>query len=112
MLSVRDNIKIGEYRYDELNLQGYFVNNWDEANKKSVEIFFSKTMKMSLRDVGPKIVLDELDNSIINNVEVKIIEYVNNHYIAFFSKDDVNFDITMANCSQEELIELIESILK
>lgn len=105
------NQRIGEYRYDEENYQGYWIIYTDDFEKKGVEIFFSKTMILKPRDVGQKIILDELDDSYILNTPVKIIN-VGNTYIAFFNKDDIYFDIQTNNVSQEELISLIQSILK
>ena len=45
------------------------------------------------------------------NTPVKIIESINS-YIVFFDKNDVHFDIETNKISQEELINLIQSILK
>lgn len=111
-----DNIKnqrIGEYRFDcdEISLQGYYVIYTDDTEKKIIEIFFSKTMNMKPRDIGPRIKLDELEDSYIMNTPVKIIENGNTH-IAFFDKNGVHIDVETDNISQEELIDLIQSILK
>ena len=107
------NQRIGEYRYDtnEVNYRGYYVLYTDDTEKKGVEIFFSKTMNMKLRDIGPGIVLDELNDSNIMNTSVKIIE-TGNQYIAFFDKNDIHFDIEVIDVSQEQLINLIEAILR
>lgn len=108
------NQRIGEYRYDEGEpkgfWQGYFVIYTDETENKGAQIFFSKTMTMQPRDVGSPIVLEELNDSYIMNTPVKIIQ-TSNYYIAFFSKDNIHFDIQISNASQEELIKLIQSIL-
>lgn len=107
------NQRIGEYRYDsdKISYQGYYVIYTDDTEKRSVEIFFSKTMNMKLRDIGPRILLEELEDSYIMNIPVKIIESVNS-YIVFFEKNGVHFDIETNKISQEELINLIQSILK
>ena len=107
------NQRIGEYRYDtnEINYRGYYVLYTDDTEKKGVEIFFSKTMNMKPRDIGPGIVLDELNDSNIMNTSVKIIE-TGNQYIAFFDKNDIHFDIEVNDISQEQLINLIEAILR
>ena len=68
-------------------------------------------MNMKPRDIGPKIALEELEDSNIMNTPVKIIESINS-YIVFFDKNDVHFDIETNKISQEELINLIQSILK
>lgn len=102
-------IKIEEYRYDYLNYQGYYITYTDNSNK-GVEIFFSKTMVMQPRDIGGPIVLDKLEDSYIMNVPVKIVQ-TGNSYIAFFEKNDTYFDITVINSSQDELIDLIQSII-
>ena len=107
------NQRIGEYRFDtdKINYLGYYVLYTDDTEKKGVEIFFSKTMNMKPRDIGPGIVLDELNDSNIMNTSVKIIE-TRNQYIAFFDKNDIHFDIEANDISQEQLVNLIESILK
>ena len=68
-------------------------------------------MNMKLRDIGPGIVLDELNDSNIMNTSVKIIE-TGNQYIAFFDKNDIHFDIEVIDVSQEQLVNLIEAILR
>lgn len=105
------NQKIGEYRYDELNYQGYYVIYTDNTETKGVEIFFSKTMNIKPRDIGPVIVLDELKDSYILNTPVKIIER-GNSYIAFFDKNGIHLDIETNDISQEQLVDLIQKIIK
>lgn len=109
------NQRIGEYRFDEGKpqgfWQGYFVIYTDDTENKGVQIFFSKTMTMQPRDIGPVIVLDELKDSYISNTPVKIIEQ-GNSYIAFFDKNGIHFDIEINDISQEQLIDLIQTIIK
>lgn len=108
------NQRIGQYRFDEGKpqgfWQGYFVIYTDDTENKGVQIFFSKTMTMQPRDVGGPIVLEELEDSHIMNTPVKIIQ-TGNYYIAFFSKNNLHFDIEITNGSQEELINLIQAIV-
>ena len=108
------NQRIGEYRFDEGKpqgfWQGYFVIYTDDTENKGVQIFFSKTMTMQPRDIGGQIMLEELEDSHIMNIPVKIIQ-TGNYYIAFVNKNNLHFDIEIINGSQEELISLIQAIV-
>lgn len=94
-----------ESPYDILN--SYVYNYYNEETLSSVRISFSNKNK-PLRDYhfseeGAK-------ETTINNVKMKIFKY-ENIYFTEFNYKDYNFDIETTNITQDELINLLKSII-
>ncbi len=89
-------------------LQNYVVNYSEQKNDRNISISFSKENK-PIRDYyfseeGSKI-------SKINNVELKIFKY-NELYFTEFNYKGINFDIEVSKITEQELTDLLLSILK
>ncbi len=94
-----------ESPYDILN--SYVYNYYNEETLSSIRISFSNKNK-PLRDYhfseeGAK-------ETTINNVKMKIFKY-ENIYFTEFNYKDYNFDIETTNITQDELINLLKSII-
>lgn len=100
-----------EYKYenDQYSIGGYYIIYTDSSETKFIDIFFSKSLNTRPRCVE-NILLDELDNSIIHNTNVKIAKY-NNYFLTLFEKNGIYFDIEVTGITQDELIKLIDNIL-
>lgn len=106
-LYVRNNINDGNYS----ELYGYnMIYTLDENINKTIDIFFSETRQKRLSCLLNEFDLDKLKDSKINNTNVKIIK-TEKWYIAKFEYDNLYFDIETYNLSEEEFIDLIESII-
>ena len=93
-------------------LYGYsLMFTLDDQNSKTIDIFFSKSEKERLRCIMRNIILNELKDSNINNKNVKIVK-IGNYYVGIFEYNDLYFDIETYNLSEEEFIELLETIIK
>ena len=89
-------------------LQNYVINYSEQKNDRNISISFSKENK-PIRDYyfseeGSKI-------SKINNVELKIFKY-NELYFTEFNYKGINFDIEVSKITEQELTDLLLSILK
>ncbi len=89
-------------------LQSYVVNYSSTNNDRNIKLSFSKENK-PVRDYyfsekGSKI-------SKINNVELKIFKY-NYLYFTEFNYNGINFDIETSNITEQELTDLLLSIIK
>lgn len=91
--------------YDILNC--YVYNYFSNESNRKIRIAFSDTYE-PIRDYyfGEKGKL-----SSINNVELTIYKYQNS-YMTKFKYKDYNFDIETDNITEEELISLLESLIK
>ncbi|MBE6147154.1 MAG: hypothetical protein E7168_02340 [Firmicutes bacterium] len=85
----------------------YKIKNGNQDEFKDIEIAFSKE-NIPISDY--KIENDNSFISKIDDVELKIYND-NNLYISLFKKNDINFDVTTYNLSEEELIEVLTSII-
>lgn len=94
---------------DEYNvLQNYVVNYSDRQGSREIKIAFSKDNK-PIRDYhfaeeGSKV-------STIKNKELKIFKY-EDLYFTEFNHNGINFDIETININEQELINLLLSIIK
>ncbi len=79
----------------------------NNINTKKIIVAFSKDFE-PLRDYF--IDINNLKVSKINNTELIIVNY-NDMCIATFTHNDLNFDIETKGITQEELIQLLESII-
>ena len=101
------NINDGNYS----ELYGYnMIYTLDENINKMIDIFFSETRQKRLSCLLNEFDLDKLKDSKINNTNVKIIK-TEKWYMAKFEYDNLYFDIETYNLSEEEFIDLIESII-
>lgn len=104
-------------RYDiDSKFIGYnLIYNTVDKNmqiNKEIEIFLSKSLKHK-PNCFQLMNFDELENSVINNTNVKILkEEKENNYHVLFTYNDYNFDIKALNITEEELLTLLLSILK
>ncbi|MBQ9071691.1 MAG: hypothetical protein IJY25_00845 [Bacilli bacterium] len=99
--------KIYNY-FDNTKFTGdYLINYYNDDS--SIEIFISPSSKTKPRCI--QIIFEDLNESVINGISVKIVRYQEN-YIVLFTYNDFNFDIETFNINENELIELIESIIK
>lgn len=94
--------------YDILNNYVYNYSNKFEEDYKNIRISFSDTNK-PIRDY----VFSEENSkkTIINNVSITIFKY-NTIYFTEFSYKNYNFDIEANNISEQELSNLLVSIIK
>lgn len=91
--------------YDKLN--NYAFNYKNSSNDRNILISFSDTNK-PLRDYH----FDKIGKqSKINNTNLTIYKY-ENLYMTEFTYQNVNYDIETSNVSEEELINLLKSIVK
>lgn len=88
----------------------YSIDNNNQINKQ-IEIFFSKTLKNKPNCYGT-VNLDKLEDSKINNTNVKVLKFNNKYYYALFNYNNYNFDIETTNISEQELTDLLLSIMK
>lgn len=89
-------------------LQSYVVNYSNTKNDRNIRVSFSRENK-PIRDYyfseeGSKI-------SKINNIDLKILKY-NESYFTEFNYKGINFDIETSNISEQELSNLLLSIIK
>ena len=99
----KDNIKNKEYTI----LHDYVFSYTSSDNKKSIQIAFSKIEK-PLRDYFFNDIGKESE---IGDTKLMISQY-NNMYIATFEKDSIYFDIETEGITQEELVDLLISIIQ
>lgn len=90
-------------------LSGYYLRYFDNENNSYIDIFFSKTNKERARCTP--LIRTDLEDSLVNNIPIKIVKYYNN-YLVLFQYQDLYFDIETRNIKEEELIGLISSIVK
>lgn len=93
---------------DILNSYVYNYSNELEEDYKSIRIAFSDTNK-PLRDYFFS--EENSKETIINNVKITIFQY-NDIYFTEFSYKDYHFDIEANNISEQELSNLLVSIIK
>lgn len=89
-------------------LQSYVLNYSNKKKDRDIRVSFSKENK-PVRDYyfseeGSKM-------SKINNIELKIFKY-NELYFTEFSYQGINFDIETTNMTEQELTDLLSSIIK
>lgn len=101
---VKSNRESNEYNI----LQSYVINYSNTKNDRYISVSFSKENK-PIRDYyfseeGSK-------RSRINNIELKIFKY-NELYFTEFNYKDINFDIETINITEQELTDLLLSIIK
>lgn len=98
------------YENEGLNYQNYYIDyNNDNSN---ISIFVSELSEFRPRCI--RIIPDTIEDSTINGLNVKLLKYsndYNNGYYAFFKFNGLNFDIETSNITEEEFINLIESII-
>lgn len=87
---------------------GDFIRVSDETNEKYALIFLSKTERYFKR--CQRIDLDSLEDSIINNIKVKLIKEKENSFIAIFTFDNTYLDIELTNIKEADLIKIITSL--
>lgn len=115
-LRLQENTRVGEM-YASSNpesefyhkLSGYYLVYSYGENNSSIEIFFSKTNKERARCTS--LIKTDLEDSLVNNIPIKIVKYYND-YLVLFQYQDLYFDIETRNIEEEELIGLIRSIVK
>lgn len=92
----------------EYNVLGNYELIYSNDNDRSINVKYSKDNKpvrdYYFSDEGSKI-------TTINDVELKIYKY-ENMYFTEFNFDDYNFDIETSNLSEQELSNLLLSIIK
>ena len=93
-------------KYDKL--YGYTII-YSGGNNKYIDIFILIDTTKRLRCFS--IDTDEMKSSIVNNTNIKIMGE-NKNYYAIFSYNNINFDIETAGISEEEVIQLLKSIIK
>lgn len=97
----------GENSKEYNKLANYVYSYYNSETNRSINIAFSDTMK-PLRDYR----LEDIGNiSTINGITLKIYQY-EDLYMTEFNYQGYNFDIETANITQEELIELLKSLIK
>jgi len=89
-------------------LQSYVFNYSNTKNDRNIRVAFSKENK-PIRDYhfseeGSKI-------SKINNIELKVFKY-NGLYFTEFNYKDINFDVETHDITEQELTDLLLSIIK
>ena len=98
--------KMEEKEYSQLNNYNYIYNN--KKNQRSINISFSNENK-PIRDYF--FTEENSEISKINNVELKIYNYEKSYFTEFIYKG-YYFDIETCDITQEELINLLTSIIK
>lgn len=93
-------------KYDKL--YGYTII-YSGGNNKYIDIFILIDTTKRLRCFS--IDTDEMKSSIINGNSIKIMGEDKNYY-AIFSYNNINFDIETAGISEEDVIQLLKSIIK
>lgn len=93
-------------KYDKL--YGYTII-YSGGNNKYIDIFILIDTTKRLRCFS--IDTDEMKSSIVNNTNIKIMSE-NKNYYAIFSYNNINFDIETAGISEEDVIQLLKSIIK
>ena len=93
-------------KYDKL--YGYTII-YSGGNNKYIDIFILIDTTKRLRCFS--IDTDEMKSSIVNNTNIKIMGE-NKNYYAIFSYNNINFDIETAGISEEDVIQLLKSIIK
>lgn len=88
-------------------LHDYVFSYSNFEKEKNIIIAFSETQK-PLRDYY---INEEAKKSTICGTELEIYQY-EEMYMTFFEKNGVKFDIETNNITQEELVDLLKSILK
>lgn len=94
------------YNYEGIYYKAYYLDYYNDNS--SISIYFSDNSSRRPRCIN--VVEDSLEDSIIDEVSVKLIKYSNNYY-AFFKVNELNFDIEIRNITEKEFINLIESII-
>lgn len=94
-------------QYD--NLVGYYLMYSSNDYEDRIEIFISETTEIKPRDVG-RFEIDDLDNSEIDGVNIKIIGD-NNYYIALFKLNGLFLDIGANHMNEKEFIHMIKQII-
>ncbi len=89
-------------------LQSYVVNYSNTENDRNIIVSFSKDNK-PIRDYYFSEEVSRTSN--INNLELKIFKY-NELYFTEFNYKGINFDIETSNISEQELTNLLLSIIK
>lgn len=89
-------------------LQSYVVNYSNIKNERNIRVSFSKENK-PIRDYYFS--EEESKMSKINNIELKIFKY-NELYFTEFNYKGINFDIETTNITEQEIIDLLLSIIK
>lgn len=89
-------------------LQSYEINYSNEKNDRNIKISFSKENK-PIRDYHFSEEGSRMSN--INNLELKIFKY-NELYFTEFNYKGINFDIETSNITEQELTDLLVSIIK
>lgn len=89
-------------------LQSYEINYSNEKNDRNIRISFSKENK-PIRDYHFSEEGSRMSN--INNLELKIFKY-NELYFTEFNYKGINFDIETSNITEQELTDLLVSIIK
>lgn len=100
-----NNCSDSSNNYDKLN--NYTFNYQNSSNDRNILISFSNTNK-PLRDYHFEKIGKQ---SKINNIDLTIYKY-ENLYMTEFIYQNVNYDIETRNISEEELINLLKSIIK
>lgn len=93
-------------KYDKL--YGYTII-YSGGNNKYIDIFILIDTTKRLRCFS--IDTDEMKSSTINGNNIKIMGEYKNYY-AIFSYNNINFDIETAGISEEDVIQLLKSIIK
>ncbi len=88
-------------------LNSYVYAYFNEEYKKDIRIAFSETNK-PLRDY--RFSEEDSKETIINNIKFKIFQYEEIYFTEFTYKG-YNFDIETTNITQDELVNLLKSII-
>lgn len=102
-------------RYDiDKNFIGYVLmyyhENQDHQVDSEIYIFLSKTLKEDYSDILYE-EIGKLEDSKINNTDVKIAKSSSSYEI-WFKYNDYNFNIETSNIIEQELVDLLLSIIK
>ena len=114
----------GDYIYRELDENGIEIisimfemkNEMDETATKHKNEDFLKELDKDRREKGCEyavlVSLLEIDNELYNNGIVDVSYKYEKMYVATFKYKEINFDIETNGITEEELVNLLESIIK
>lgn len=114
--SLNDYTLINAVKYIYKELSGYILLYHNSKESKSITIFISLNMQMMPREIINQEEILNKEKSTINNQEVLILKNTvylyEEEYMCLFQKDNIYFDISSINLSEEEFINIIKDITK
>lgn len=114
--SLNDYTLINAVKYTYKELSGYILLYHNSKESKSITIFISLNMQMMPREIINQEEILNKEKSTINNQKVLILKNTvylyEEEYMCLFQKDNIYFDISSVNLSEEEFINIIKDITK